>query len=101
MKEKRESKKRRILMALLEGMRLTPDDANRIGKTNEGTRLIRFIREDYPVLKMDVAGESYKIYYLDPVWLEEYRKEHKKSFAERIGDFFENLLDGGMFGGRR
>lgn len=99
MKEKRESKQRRILMALLEGMRLTPDDANRIGKTNEGTRLIRFIREDYPVLKMDVAGEAYKIYYLDPEWLAQYKAEKKKPLCRKIGDFFDSLLDGGLFGG--
>jgi len=96
MKEKRESKQRRILAALLRGMRLTPDDANRIGKTSDGTRLIRFIREDYPVLKAEVAGENYKVYYLDPEWLSQYNAE-KKPLREKIGDFFDDLFKGGMF----
>lgn len=97
MKEKRESKQRRILLALLKGMRLTPNDANRIGKTPDGTRLIRFIREDYPVLKADVAGENYKVYYIDPEWLAQYNAEKRKPFCKRVGEFFENLLEGGMF----
>jgi hypothetical protein len=99
MKEKRESKQRRILAALLRGMRLTPDDANRIGKTSDGTRLIRFIREDYPVLKAEVAGENYKLYYIDPEWLAEYRKGNRKPIGERIGDFFDDLFKCGMFEG--
>ena len=97
MKEKRESKQRRILAALLRGLRLTPDDANRIGKTSDGTRLIRFIREEYPVLKAEVAGENYKLYYIDPEWLAEYRKGNRKPIGERIGDFFDDLFKGGMF----
>lgn len=101
MKEKRESKQRRILAALLRGMRLTPDDANRIGRTSDGTRYIRFIREDYPVLKAEVAGENYKVYYIDPEWLHEYRKGHNKPLREKIGDFFDDLFKGGMFEERR
>lgn len=97
MKEKRESKQRRILLALLKGMRLTPDDANRIGKTPDGTRLIRFIREDYPVLKADVAGESYKVYYLDPEWLSRYNAEKRKPFCKKMGEFFDGLFNGGIF----
>lgn len=77
-------------------MRLTPDDANRIGKTSDGTRLIRFIREDYPVLKAEVAGENYKVYYLDPEWLSQYNAE-KKPLRGKIGDFFDDLFKGGMF----
>lgn len=100
MKEKRESKQRRILAALLRGMRLTPDDANRIGKTSDGTRLIRFIREDYPVLKAEVAGENYKVYYLDPEWLSQYNAD-KKPLREKIGDFFDDLFKGGMFDERQ
>ena len=100
MKEKRETKQKRILAALLRGMRLTPDDANRIGKTSYGTRLIRRIRETYPVLKADVAGQDYKLYYLDPEWLHEYKEEQKKPLKERIGDFFEDLFKGGMFEGK-
>lgn len=97
MKEKRESKQRRILHALLKGMRLTPNDANRIGKTPDGTRLIRFIREDYPVLKADVARESYKVYYLDPEWLSRYNAEKRKPFCKKMGEFFDDLFNGGMF----
>lgn len=99
MKEKRESKQRRILAALLRGMRLTPEDANRIGRTSDGTRLIRFIREEYPVLKAEVAGENYYQYYIDPEWLAEYRKGNRKPIGERIGEFFDDLFKGGMFEG--
>lgn len=97
MKEKKESKQRRILAALIRGMKLTPDDANRIGKTSDGTRYIRFIREDYPVLKAEVAGEDYKVYYLDPEWLHQYRIEHKRPLGERVRGFFDGLFKGGMF----
>ena len=93
--------RRLILNALLEGRRLTSYEANDIGKTTEGGRRLRQLCETYPIIKEAIPGEPYKLYYLDPVWLEEYRKEHKKPFAKRIGDFFENLLDGGMFGGCR
>lgn len=99
MKEKREDKQRRILNALLSGMRLTPDDANKIGKTTEGTRMIRKIRETFPVLKVQVAGVNYYQYYIDPEWLAEYRKGNRKPMGERIGDFFDDLFKGGMFEG--
>lgn len=100
MKEKREDKKRRILNALLSGMRLTPNDANEIGKTTEGTRMIRKIREKFPVQKAQVVGANYYEHYIDPEWLHEYRKEGRKPISERIGDFFEDLFKGGMFEGR-
>lgn len=99
MKEKREDKQRRILNALLSGMRLTPNDANKIGRTTEGTRMIRKIRETFPVLKAQVAGVNYYQYYIDPEWLAEYRKGNRKPIGERIGDFFDDLFKCGMFEG--
>ena len=38
------TKKKRILNALLMGARLTPQMANEIGMTTEGTRIIRKLR---------------------------------------------------------
>lgn len=95
--EKITSSRRAILHALLEGKRLTAYDANIIGKTTAGARRIRQIRETYPVLKEAVPGEMYVRYYMDPEWLANWRKEHKKPLGQRIGDFFDNLLSGGMF----
>ena len=86
-----------ILKALLEGKRLTAYDANIIGKTTAGARRIRQIRETYPVLKESVPGEMYVRYYMDPEWLAKWKAEHKMSLGQRIGDFFDNLLSGGMF----
>lgn len=91
------SSRRAILKALLEGKRLTAYDANLIGQTTAGARRIRQIRESYPVLKEPVPGEMYVRYYMDPEWLAEWRKEHKKPIGQRIGEFFDNLLSGGMF----
>lgn len=92
-----ESSKRAILGALLRGCRLTAYDANVIGKTTAGARRIREIRKTYPVLKESVAGEMYCRYYIDPAWLEEYRKNKKRPLGQRIGEFFDDLLRGGMF----
>lgn len=97
MKEKREVKQRRILNAMLRGMKLTPHDANEIGRTTEGTRMIRHIREKFPVLKTQVAGANYYEYFIDPEWLAEYRKGNRKPIGERIGEFFDDLFKGGMF----
>lgn len=91
------SARKLILAALLEGRRLTAYDANMIGKTTAGARRIREIRETYPVIKEQVPGEQYCRYYLEPEWLDEYRRDRKKPLCQRIGEFFDNLLSGGMF----
>ncbi len=93
MKESNRAKGRRILNALLEGKRLTAFDANAIGRTTDGTRHIRFIREKYPVKSERVPGELYKVYWID----EDYLAGLKKPLPKRIGEFFDNLLNGGMF----
>ncbi len=85
MKEKRDAKQRRILAALLRGRKLTPNEANEIGRTTEGTRMIRRIRQRFPVVKPQVAGASYYEYFIDPEWLAEYRKGNRKPIGERIG----------------
>lgn len=69
MKESLKSKKRSILLALLSGQKLTPFDADDIGKTTEGARLIRFIRKDYPVKDVRVEGERYHLYWIDEEFL--------------------------------
>lgn len=96
-----ETSKRLILNALLRGSRLTSYDANVIGKTTEGGRFIRFIRESYPVLKEQVPGELYYRYYIDPEWLSKYNEYRKRPLSERLKTFFEDLMDGGMFEGMR
>ena len=78
---------------MLKGRKITPAEANRIGKTTDGTRYIRFIREKYPVKDEKVAGEIYHRYWID----EEYLDSLKKPFGERIKTFFDDLLKGGMF----
>lgn len=97
MKEKRDAKQRRILNAMLKGMKLTPNEANEIGRTTEGTRMIRRIRESFPVMKAQVAGTNYYEYFIDPAWLAEYKKGNRKPLGERIGDFFDDLFKCGMF----
>lgn len=62
-------KSKRILDAMLSGMKLTPYDANEIGKTTDGTRFIRFIRQKYPVKSERVEGELYKKYWIDEEYL--------------------------------
>lgn len=91
------SSRRAILRALLKGDRLTAYDANKIGHTTAGARRIRQLRETYPILKEPVPGEMYCRYFIDPDWLHEHKQSQKKAFGERIGDFFDSLLSGGMF----
>lgn len=90
------SSRRAILSALLNGDRLTAYEANKIENTTAGARRIRQLRETYPILKEPVPGEMYVRYYMDPEWLAEHKKK-KKSLCERVGDFFDDLLHGGMF----
>ena len=67
--ESHATKKRRILNALLMGARLTPQMANEIGMTTEGTRIIRKLRENYPISKEKVAGSIYYRYWIDEAYL--------------------------------
>ena len=101
MKKTKRTKTASILAALLRGMRLTPQDANFIGGTTEGTRKIRALRKKYPILKEEVAGEAYYRYYIDPEWLNDYKKDKKKPLCEKIEDFFDDLFKGGMFEGAK
>ena len=87
MKSKIASAKTRILNALLKGQRLTTFQANLIGETTEGGRRIRELRQYYPIHKEQVPGESYYRYYLPEDFLK-----------ERLGNFFDELLSGGIFG---
>jgi hypothetical protein len=82
---------------LLDGDRLTAYEANKIGNTTAGARRIRQLRETYPILKEPVPGEMYVRYYIDPEWLQEHRQNQKKALGQRIGEFFDSLLGGGMF----
>ena len=69
MKESNAAKGRRILNAMLKGRKITPAEANRIGRTTDGTRHIRFIREKYPVKDEKVEGELYHRYWIDEEFL--------------------------------
>lgn len=89
MKESAESKQRLILNALLQGMKLTPYDANNIADTSDGTRYIRYLREKYPIKDERVAGSQYHLYWMDEAYLAEL-KEIGKQVSE--GTFFDNLL---------
>ena len=93
MKESNAAKGRRILNAMLKGRKITPAEATRLGRTTDGTRHIRFIREKYPVKDEKVEGELYHRYWID----EDYLESLKKPLGERIKTFFDDLLKGGMF----
>lgn len=69
MKESTQAKSRRILDAMLAGAKLTPAQANEIGRTTDGTRYIRYIREKYPVKSEKVTGELYRRYWIDEAFL--------------------------------
>ena len=75
--------------ALLQGMVLTPKDANDIGDTTDGTRFIRFLREKYPIKDEKVEGELYHRYWMDREYLVSL-KEIGRQVSE--GTFFDNLL---------
>ena len=96
MKESNQAKGRRILNAMLEGRKLTAFDANQIGRTTDGTRHIRFIREKFPVKSERVPGELYKIYWIDEEYIATLNKA-KKPICGKVGEFFDDLLKGGMF----
>jgi hypothetical protein len=74
MKESTKAKSKRILDAMLQGRKITPQDANAIGETTDGTRFIRFIREKFPVKQEKVKGELYHRYWIEEDFLIEYWK---------------------------
>lgn len=76
----------RILRALLRGKKITSLEANRIGRTTEGGRRIREIRDKYPVMKEEVEGVKYCRYYLDPAYVAEYRSKN------RMHRYWENVV---------
>ena len=89
MKESIKAKSQRILEVLLSGKKITPFEANAIGNTTDGTRLIRFMREKYPIKHEKVEGELYHRYWIDENYLAGL-KEIGKQVSE--GTFFDNLL---------
>ena len=88
MRESTQAKSQRILSAMLQGRKITPAEANRIGDTTDGTRFIRFIREKYPVKSEKAEGELYHRYWIDEEYLAEL-EEVGKEVSE--GTFFDNL----------
>ena len=88
--ETSDNAKKRILNALKKGARLTAYEANIIGKTTEGGRRIREIRQEYPVLKEAVPDSRQYRYYLDPEYLRESRRTgvFRKLF-EFVGEIFK------------
>ena len=87
MKERRAAKIKRILYAMLMGEKITPLDANRIGHTSDGTRMIRHIREKYPVKNEQVKGESYHKYWIDEDYIQNIKNQCRESNLN-----FESLL---------
>lgn len=73
MQESHTTKKNRILNALLMGARLTPQMANDIGVTTEGTRIIRKLRESYPINKEKVEGSVYYRYWMDEAFVKNFK----------------------------
>ena len=74
--EARGLKKQRILRALLQGQVLTPMEANEIGRTSDGTRVIRKLREEnWHIRKERVAGESYYRYWMDEAFRMNFKAE--------------------------
>lgn len=94
MKESTKDKGKRILSALLEGRKLTPAEANAIGNTTDGTRYIRYYRQQYPIKSEKVEGELYRRYWIDEEYLAQLKQTHNEVQA---GTFFNAMLDGGMF----
>lgn len=87
MKESTRAKSKRIEEALLQGRRITPFEANKIGETTDGTRYIRFLREKYPIRDEKVEGELYHRYWIDEDYLREWRKskgEEVKTSTEEV-----------------
>ena len=74
MKESTKDKGRRIFAAMLAGRKITPFEANEIGKTTEGTRFIRHFRERYPVKDEKVAGERYHKYWFDEDFIKAWKE---------------------------
>ena len=97
MNESTSEKYKRILNALLQGRKITPFDANEIGRTTDGTRYIRYIREKYPVKSEKVEGQLYRKYWMD----EEYLAQLKQVGNEvNAGTFFKGLteiMEAGIF----
>ena len=84
----KEGSRKRILKALMEGRHITAFDANIIGKTTEGGRRIRQIRERYPVLMEAVDGSRCKRYYMDP----DYLKQVNSGVFGKVADFFRRMF---------
>ena len=78
MKESRGAKTRRVLNALLEGKVLTPNEANEIGKTSDATRMIRKLRETYPIKDERVVDEAYHKYWLDEEFVKAWKEGRVK-----------------------
>ena len=74
MKESTKAKGLRIFAAMLTGKKITPFEANEIGKTTEGTRFIRHFRERYPVKDEKVEGERYHKYWFDEEFIKAWRE---------------------------
>lgn len=71
-------KKKRILQALLQGKVLTPNEANEIGKTSDGTRVIRKLREEnWHIRKERVVGEAYYRYWMDEAFRMNFTAENQ------------------------
>ena len=84
MRESTQAKSQRILSAMLQGRKITPAEANRIGETTDGTRFIRFIREKYPVKSEKVEGELYHRYWIDEEYLAQQKQENEATMLDKL-----------------
>lgn len=94
MNESTSEKYKRILDAMLQGRKLTPFEANEIGRTTDGTRYIRYIREKYPVKSERVEGELYRKYWIDEAYLAQLKQVGNEVNA---GTFFSGIMESGIF----
>lgn len=69
---------------MLQGKKITPFEANAIGKTTDGTRFIRFIREKYPVKSEKVEGELYHRYWIDEEYLAQQKQENEATMLDKL-----------------
>jgi hypothetical protein len=97
---KRGSQCNTILDYLKTGKGITQIEATRLWDiTRLAARVSDLRKRNYPIasVREGVGFGSYVRYYLDEEWLKEYRRQNSKSFRKRVGEFFENMLEGGMF----
>lgn len=89
-----------ILDYLKTGKGITQIEATHLWDiTRLAARVSDLRKRNYPIVSVreGVGFGSYVRYYLDEGWLDEYKKQNSKPFCKKVGEFFDDLLKGGMF----